>query len=198
MKKFFWLFLSVTLLFAGCTGENPDDEKEKEKENPAAENPYDLPKWDGTAIPAPSFSKENNFEFPIEAGTITISITGDSKIFYTAGDGDPDQLYTGAITITKNVTIKAAGKMWDDEEKAEVIGPVTTVNYTIVTNAAMDFVASMKMGWNLGNTLDGHNNLMPSETSWQNTVTTQKLMDGVAERGFGAVRIPVTWGKKLH
>jgi len=62
---------------------------------------------------------------------------------------------------------------------------------------AMEFAASMKIGWNLGNTLEGHNNLMPGETLWQPAKTTQKLMDGVAEQGFGAVRIPVTWGKKI-
>jgi aryl-phospho-beta-D-glucosidase BglC (GH1 family) len=55
----------------------------------------------------------------------------------------------------------------------------------------------MKIGWNLGNTLEGHNNMTPNETAWQSTQTTQALMDGVAARGFGAVRIPVTWGNKI-
>ena len=59
---------------------------------------------------------------------------------------------------------------------------------------AMDFTLSMKIGWNLGNTLDAHINLDPSETSWGNPRATQALMHGVAAQGFGAVRIPVTWG----
>jgi aryl-phospho-beta-D-glucosidase BglC (GH1 family) len=63
---------------------------------------------------------------------------------------------------------------------------------------AMEFVTSMKIGWNLGNTFDGHSGLNPGETIWQNTRTTQTLINGVAARGFGAVRIPVTWGQKLH
>jgi len=64
-------------------------------------------------------------------------------------------------------------------------------------NSAMEFAASMKIGWNLGNTLDGHNYLTPKETAWQGTITTQALMDGVAAQGFGAVRIPVTWGTMI-
>jgi len=66
-----------------------------------------------------------------------------------------------------------------------------------VEGSALEFAASMKIGWNLGNTLEGHNNMTPNETGWQNTRTTQDLMDGVAALGFGAVRIPVTWGNTI-
>ena len=59
------------------------------------------------------------------------------------------------------------------------------------------FFTEMKIGWNLGNSLDAHNNLNPSETAWGNPTVTQALMTGVAARGFGAVRIPVTWGTKI-
>jgi endoglucanase len=54
-----------------------------------------------------------------------------------------------------------------------------------------------EIGWNLGNTLDAHNNMNPSETVWGNPLATQALMNGVAARGFGYVRIPVTWGNKI-
>jgi len=69
--------------------------------------------------------------------------------------------------------------------------------FDVEVSSSEEFAASMKIGWNLGNTLEGHNNMTPSETSWQSTVTTQALMNGVAARGFGAVRIPVTWGTKI-
>ena len=61
----------------------------------------------------------------------------------------------------------------------------------------MEFVTSMKIGWNLGNSLDAHSNMTPSETAWGNSKATQALMNGVAAEGFGAVRIPVTWGSKI-
>jgi aryl-phospho-beta-D-glucosidase BglC (GH1 family) len=62
---------------------------------------------------------------------------------------------------------------------------------------AMEMVAVMKIGWNLGNTLEGHNNMTPNETGWQPARTTQALMKGVAAQGFGSVRIPVTWGNMI-
>ena len=63
--------------------------------------------------------------------------------------------------------------------------------------SAKDFVKSMKIGWNLGNTLDAHNNLTPSETIWGNPEATQRLMHAVKNHGFDAVRIPVTWGSMV-
>ncbi|MCL2264691.1 MAG: glycoside hydrolase family 5 protein [Treponema sp.] len=63
---------------------------------------------------------------------------------------------------------------------------------------AFKFASSMKIGWNLGNTLEAHFNLSPRETAWGNPKVTQELMNGVKALGFGAVRIPVTWGKKIN
>ena len=64
-------------------------------------------------------------------------------------------------------------------------------------SSAMEFAASMKIGWNLGNTFDGHSNLTPDETAWQSHITTRALINEVAAKGFGAVRIPVTWGTMI-
>jgi len=62
---------------------------------------------------------------------------------------------------------------------------------------AREMAASMKIGWNLGNALEAHNNLTPNETGWGNPPVTQALMNGVAAQGFGSVRIPVTWGTMI-
>ena len=60
------------------------------------------------------------------------------------------------------------------------------------------------MGWNLGNTLDAHNNRLVgydqglgSETSWGNPNTTEAMIKGLAERGFHTLRVPVTWHNHL-
>ncbi len=65
---------------------------------------------------------------------------------------------------------------------------------------AMDVVNDMKIGWNLGNTLDATKSSAdidddPSvfETAWGNPVVTQELIDAVLDAGFNIVRIPVTW-----
>nr|AGS51669.1 endo-1,4-beta-xylanase A precursor [uncultured bacterium contig00026] len=61
----------------------------------------------------------------------------------------------------------------------------------------LEFVSSMKIGWNLGNSFDAHNNMNPGETAWGNPLTTRELINAVAAQGFGAVRIPVTWGNMI-
>jgi endoglucanase len=61
---------------------------------------------------------------------------------------------------------------------------------------ASSVVSTMKIGWNLGNTLDSADASKPDttvETAWGNPAVTPALMQAVASAGFGAVRIPVTW-----
>ncbi|MGN0397639.1 MAG: glycoside hydrolase family 5 protein [Candidatus Fimimorpha sp.] len=67
-----------------------------------------------------------------------------------------------------------------------------------VPQNAVALVEDMKLGWNLGNTLDSINakrlhNVVGYETLWGNPVTTKKMIQMVADAGFGAVRIPVTY-----
>lgn len=65
--------------------------------------------------------------------------------------------------------------------------------------SAWDAVRNMRVGWNLGNTLDANGGWMtgndPSsyETMWGQPVTKPELMRMLAGAGFGAIRVPVTW-----
>jgi len=78
---------------------------------------------------------------------------------------------------------------------------------------ASGVVAAMKVGWNLGNTLDSYSggsydagwietsgDGSPSsyETAWGNPVTTKAMIEEIKARGFGAVRVPVTWGSHIN
>ncbi|SHE71083.1 cellulase family glycosylhydrolase [Dysgonomonas macrotermitis] len=60
-------------------------------------------------------------------------------------------------------------------------------------------VKNMKVGWNLFNTLDSYGSWItgtsPSdyETAWGQIITKPELMKAVKDRGFNAMRIPVTW-----
>ncbi|MEU6784927.1 cellulase family glycosylhydrolase [Nonomuraea angiospora] len=56
-------------------------------------------------------------------------------------------------------------------------------------DSAMDVVAAMQPGWNLGNTLDA----IPDETSWGNPRATKALFQSIRSQGFRSVRIPITW-----
>ena len=54
---------------------------------------------------------------------------------------------------------------------------------------AMEFVSHLRLGWNLGNTLDATG----GETSWGCPFTTKDMIDGIKAAGFNLVRVPVTW-----
>ncbi len=60
-----------------------------------------------------------------------------------------------------------------------------------------DTVKEMGVGWNLGNTMDGHAGFHPSETSWQPYITTKEMIRALHDAGFNTIRIPVTWGDMI-
>jgi endoglucanase len=64
------------------------------------------------------------------------------------------------------------------------------------TRRALDIVAGMGQGWNLGNTLDANGNTaapLSDETYWGNPATTQAMIDAVRKAGFTTLRLPVSW-----
>ena len=79
----------------------------------------------------------------------------------------------------------------------------TAEDFETATNA----VANMKVGWNLGNTLDSNSgdlanmwiekwsNRTPTayETAWGQPITTRALIHMMKMAGFNAIRVPVTW-----
>jgi len=56
--------------------------------------------------------------------------------------------------------------------------------------SAVDLAAGIKIGWNLGNTLDAHPG---GETYWGNPLTTKAMITAIKDAGFNAIRIPVSW-----
>lgn len=63
---------------------------------------------------------------------------------------------------------------------------------------ALELTSDIKVGWNLGNTLDATGGSgVSQETSWGNPKTTPELMQTVKDAGFNAVRIPTTWEKQM-
>ncbi len=67
---------------------------------------------------------------------------------------------------------------------------------TMRNMTSMQIVQDMKVGWNLGNTLDACANGVTglnTETCWGNPKTTKAMIDAVSAKGFKTIRIPVTW-----
>lgn len=81
-----------------------------------------------------------------------------------------------------------------EKPKAEttVSEPVETVP-EIKEKSAKELVLDLKIGWNLGNTLDAPN----GENSWGQPTTTEAMMIKLKELGFNTIRIPVSWHKHV-
>jgi len=74
------------------------------------------------------------------------------------------------------------------------------------TMTAFEITKNMKIGWNLGNTLDakaGDKNGdyatagLETETSWGCPKANQQLFDALKAKGFNTVRVPTTWFQHL-
>lgn len=66
--------------------------------------------------------------------------------------------------------------------------------------SAKDIADEIKVGWNLGNTLDSYNTGMTglnTETGWGNPKTTREMIRSVKSAGFNSIRIPVTWSEHM-
>ena len=70
-----------------------------------------------------------------------------------------------------------------------VIGCLCSISAWSQLPTAQQVAGQMKIGWNLGNTLEA----ICGENAWGNPTTTQQFIDGVKAAGFNTVRIPCAW-----
>lgn len=64
---------------------------------------------------------------------------------------------------------------------------------TGMSSNATALAAKIKLGWNIGNTLEATG----GETAWGNPKVTKALIDLVKANGFNAIRIPCSWNQNL-
>lgn len=80
------------------------------------------------------------------------------------------------------------------------IAPAELFYSTAADMSAFSITQEMKIGWNLGNTLDAYSttaNGLDTETCWGNPKTTKAMIDAVKAKGFNTVRVPTTWFQHL-
>ncbi|MBP1545502.1 MAG: glycoside hydrolase family 5 protein [Oscillospiraceae bacterium] len=111
-----------------------------------------------------------------------------------------------AAAIALSMTACAGGTS-DSGETTEAPTAETTaakVHAPMRDIPSTELVKEMKVGWNLGNTLDSviqnpKGTELPSdwETAWGQPVTTKAMIDNVASQGFNVLRVPTTWEGKF-
>lgn len=156
------------------------------------------------------FQGKNNVLGVLVMCLITVSLTGCA---------DAGSSISGSETIRMENMSGAAEaqssmKTEHEEENSETQSSEINENETPETGAAlsgntnkemenmnaMDIVKDMKIGWNIGNTLDSTRTDLTRvdqpfkfETAWGNPKVTQELIDAVLDSGFNVIRIPVSW-----
>ncbi len=104
--------------------------------------------------------------------------------------------YSNSTGISTKIETTPSDQSEAGEVKQEGNAAVSSEQVNQMTSS--EIVADMKIGWNLGNTLDSYDtDSSDNETGWGNPKTTKAMIDTVKTAGFNAVRIPVTWGEHL-
>lgn len=118
----------------------------------------------------------------------------------TTGCGDE----SSSAAESKNESKAAASSAADnnggtgDTDGGELYVSAHTEQEEMRDISAWDLVSEMKIGWNLGNTLDATGGSgVDSETSWGNPTTTKEMVDVVKDAGFNVFRLPVTWDSHM-
>ncbi|MCL2071835.1 MAG: glycoside hydrolase family 5 protein [Oscillospiraceae bacterium] len=146
-----------------------------------------------------------SFEYTLTYETIAAHNSAETAAYRLAGVSQRDfELSTLIITAICPSSCSGCSPLFD-------ITPVTHTPFRNITATAL--IGEMGIGWNLGGTLDAHNDRDPAnqpsnlrnfnnpaavETAWlsgRQNRTTQELISAVKSAGFDSIRIPVTWYK---
>ena len=112
------------------------------------------------------------------------------------------RLLAAVLSLAMGVSMMTACGSSDSSSKAENDSSATEntqkhTNDPMTVTTAKDLVAQMKVGWNLGNTMDATGSGLDAETSWGNVETTKLMIDQVKDAGFNVFRLPVSWGTHM-
>jgi endoglucanase len=90
------------------------------------------------------------------------------------------------VLISQAGTVAVAQGLYPSYNTNPIAADASGMNST-----AVQLAAKIKLGWNIGNTLEATN----GETAWGNPKVTKALIDAVKTNGFNAIRIPCSWNQ---
>ena len=158
-------------------------------------------------VPSEGIIEVRNVDFSTGLGSLKMLVKGNGSVNMRLDDKDGTDLltisstsdnwqtqtsnYSGVVTGVHKVFFILKGSVLFDTWQAEATG-TEPADFEAATEA----VGNMKIGWNLGNTLDAVNGTsqgLNSETCWGQPKTKAELFPMFKDAGFGAIRVPVTW-----
>lgn len=197
------LLLIITLTIVACSSND---------DNTTIPPDFHLSK-EGVAVEQLTFTSNSNVEMITLQSNVEWSISSDQEWCRLSN-------HSGDATLTDYQTVNLQVKV--DVNTGDVVREATitmiagnetkTVKVTqysawtpdpIGWELAVDAVKNMRVGLNIGNTLDANGSWItgtqPSdfETAWGNPVITHELIQTIKAGGFNAIRLPVTWYQHL-
>ena len=199
----FSILLCFSLSVWACSSE-----KEEEKITPAKTLSVDTNKIDfaNTANEASVKVTTNvkNWAITSNASWAQLSqasgVSGTVLIKITTSENTTTAIRTAIITVSSDeaaplqITVTQAGGALTAGLYPNYNTNPLPADQTGMGSTAVQLAAKIKLGWNIGNTLEATG----GETAWGNPKVTKALIDAVKAAGFNAVRIPCSWNQNLE
>ncbi|RKD19094.1 DNA mismatch repair protein [Pelobium manganitolerans] len=150
---------------------------------------------------------QQELTFPVSSnGAYSIEFSAD-WLSRKAEPSKSGNVYTETIVLNRNGNIfdreatitlkKGAESKTISVKQLGNLKNVAATN-TGVSSDAPTLAAKLKVGWNLGNSLEATSATAASETSWGNPKTSKQLIDKVKAAGFNSIRIPCAWSAYIE
>ncbi|MDR7132013.1 aryl-phospho-beta-D-glucosidase BglC (GH1 family) [Algoriphagus sp. 4150] len=156
----------------------------------------------------------NKLEFDEEGGDMEISITSTNEwiisnqasswlqLSHTAGNSGSTSIQIAAVPnatgLTRSTVLNITSP--NGQDRRITVSQISTLypsyntsplppDATGMSSNAVELAAKMKLGWNIGNTMEAPG----GEDGWGNPMITEEYVKFVKQQGFNAIRLPVAW-----
>lgn len=105
-------------------------------------------------------------------------------------------LKSGVVTVCMGLLLTGCSNTPSITGTGAEIPAVDIERLELPENEAMSFAENLKIGWNLGNTLDSTTFMSDergSEMAWGSPQITEEMIIAVKNAGFNTIRLPITW-----
>lgn len=181
----------VFFAFSGC-------EKEDLTSVAVSKEKIEFPEAGSTAalsISTNSASWEITSNLPWIQLSKSAGTSGTSTVEVTALTNPDNVVRTGNLTVTAGnaapleIKISQKGQLYPNYNTSAI-----SPDASGMTSSAMELAAKIKLGWNVGNSLEA----IGGETAWGNPLITPELIRLVKRNGFNAIRIPCSWNQYME